>query len=362
MTGTLTGLRIVELESIGPAPHACMLLADMGADVVRVVRPDSPEWEYATGTYSVRNRTSVLANLKDERQRDAVVELIDRADVLVEGMRPGVAERLGLGPDERVLSNPRLVYARMTGWGQTGPLALAAGHDINYISLTGALHAIGPAARPIPPMNMVGDFGGGSMFLVTGILAALLERQRSGLGQVVDVSMTDGASSLLQPILELRAQGRWNDARANNMLDGGAPYYRTYECSDGRFMAVGAVEPQFWARVLDGLGLNVESLPEQNDAEHWPGLADILAEVFRTKTRDEWAAIFDNLDACVTPVLTFAEAADHPHIAARRTLVNVADGVTSAPAPRFSRSVIEWTTERTGSVTELEDALKRWTV
>ena len=363
MSKPLDGLRVVEMEGIGPGPHAAMMLADMGADVVRVARPNSTDAEFTArtaGAYTMRNRTTVTADLKDSGQRDAVISLLDRADVLLEGMRPGVMERLGLGPVERLASNPRLVYARMTGWGQHGPLATAAGHDINYISLTGALHAIGAADRPVPPMNMVGDFGGGSMFLVTGILAALLERTRTGLGQVIDAAMVDGAAALIQPILELRAQGRWNDVRENNLLDGAAPFYRTYECSDGKFMAVGSVEPQFWARAVAGLGLDVDHLPEQLDDTQWPRVAGILAAAFRRRTRDEWAKIFADIDACVTPVLTFAEAPDHPHIASRRTLVAVPGGVIAAPAPRFAGSDTDWASEPNGSTVELEHVTKEW--
>jgi alpha-methylacyl-CoA racemase len=364
MTGALDGVRVVEMEGIGPGPHAAMLLADLGADVVRVARPDNADAvniAKTAGTHTARGRRTVTADLKDAEQRDAVIALIDQADVLIEGMRPGVMERLGLGPEDRLAANPRLVYARMTGWGQTGPLAKAAGHDINYISLTGALHAIGPADRPVPPLNMVGDFGGGSMYLVTGILAALLERATSGQGQIIDVAMTDGASALLQPILELRAQDRWNDTRADNLLDGAAPFYRTYECSDGRFMAVGSVEPQFWARTVAALGLELADLPDQLDTSQWAQVSETVAAVFATKTRAEWTEVFSAIDSCVTPVLTFAEAPDHPHIAARRTLVAAGDTVAAAPAPRFSRSTSEWTTDPTGSVTDLAGALKEWT-
>lgn len=364
MNKPLDGVRVVEMQGIGPGPHAAMMLADLGADVVRVGRPDAVGDEFAVrtaGTFTQRNRRQVWADVKDTSQRDAVIELIDRADVLIESMRPGVMERLGLGPDERMASNPGLVYARMTGWGQTGPLAPVAGHDINFISLSGALHAIGPAHRPLPPLNLVGDFGGGSMFLVTGVLAALIERQHSGLGQVIDVAMIDGVSALLQPILELRAQGRWNDARENNLLDGAAPFYRTYECRDGKFMAVGAIEPQFWARVIAALELDPAELPEQFDAAHWPRLTEILATVFRSRTRDGWSKIFSAIDACVTPVLTFAEAPHHPHLASRHTMVATTDGVLAAPAPRFSRSDSEWVSTPSGSLTDLGQAIDEWT-
>jgi alpha-methylacyl-CoA racemase len=355
----LSGTRIVELASIGPGPHAGMLLADMGADIVRIVRPGAAEQELA-GTFTMRGRTSVQADLKDAAALAQVLELLDGADVLIEGLRPGVTERLGLGPDVVLARNPRLVYARMTGWGQSGPLARTAGHDINYISLTGALHAIGPAENPVPPLNLVGDFGGGSMYLVTGIIAALLERERSGAGQVLDVAMVDGAAALIQPILELRATGVWNDVRGNNVIDGAAPFYRTYECADGKFLAVGSIEPQFYAELLRLLELDPASLPNQNDRDSWPQLTTTIAAAVRTRTRDEWAAVFADSDACVTPVLTFAEAPAHPHIAARRTLVDTAAGVTAAPAPRFARTPAEWSTDPVGTVVDLDDVVKQW--
>jgi alpha-methylacyl-CoA racemase len=355
----LSGTRIVELASIGPGPHAGMLLADMGAEVVRIVRPGATEQELA-GTFTMRGRTSVQADLKDPAALAQVLELLDGADVLIEGLRPGVTERLGLGPEVVLARNPRLVYARMTGWGQTGPLASTAGHDINYISLTGALHAIGPAEHPVPPLNFVGDYGGGSMYLVTGILAALLERERSGAGQVLDVAMVDGAAALVQPILELRATGVWNDTRGNNVIDGAAPFYGTYECSDGKFLAVGAIEAQFYAELLRLLDLDAATLPDQNDRDGWPRLAETIGGRVRTRTRDEWAEVFADSDACVTPVLTFAEAPGHPHVAARRSLVDSAAGVTAAPAPRFSRTWTDWSAEPVGTVVGLDDAVKQW--
>jgi alpha-methylacyl-CoA racemase len=359
MTGPLAGVRVVELASIGPGPHAGMLLSDMGADVVRVIRPSAPGSEL-DGTFTLRGRTTVRADLKDDADRVRVLELLDSADVLIEGMRPGVTERLGLGPRPVLERNPRLVYARMTGWGQAGPLAATAGHDINYIALTGALHAVGPAAGPVPPLNFVGDYGGGSMFLVTGILAALLERERSGQGQVLDVAMVDGAAALVQPILELRAQGAWSDSRASNVIDGAAPFYRAYECSDGKHLAVGAIEPQFYAELLRILGLDASALPDQDDRAGWPQLTATIGAVLATRTRDEWAATFDGSDACVTPVLTFAEAPAHPQVAARQAMLAGPAGVTSAPALRFSRSSEPWSTDPSGSVADLSDAVKRW--
>ncbi|HVT70680.1 MAG TPA: CaiB/BaiF CoA-transferase family protein [Trebonia sp.] len=341
MAGPLTGLRVVELAGIGPGPHAAMILADLGADVVRVERP-RPSAHPVTGAdrdYLLRGRRSVSADLKSGAGRDLVRKLADRADVLIEGMRPGVAERLGVGPDVLRERNPRLVYARMTGWGQQGPLAARAGHDINYISLTGALHAIGTSgARPTAPLNLVGDFGGGSMMCVTGILAALWERERSGEGQVIDVAMVDGASILLQMTWSMLGSGNWRDEPASNALDTGAPYYDTYQCADGRYVAVGALEPQFYAALLDGLGLDPDTLPPQQDRSGWPELRAALTAAFASRTRDEWARAFAGRDACVTPVLSFGEVPAHPHVAARGTLIEI-DGVRqAAPAPRFSRT------------------------
>lgn len=336
-SGPLAGLRVVELAGIGPGPHAAMVLADLGAEVVRVDRPGGGAG--ATADPTLRGRRRVAVDLKDPAGRDAVLGLVERADVLVEGFRPGVTERLGLGPRDCHARNPKLVYARMTGWGQDGPLAQRAGHDINYISLTGLLHAIGrPGERPVPPLNLVGDFGGGSMFLLVGVLSALWEAQRSGQGQVVDAAMVDGASALGQMFWGFLAQGAWVDRPGVNMLDGGAPFYDTYTCADGRHVAVGAIEPQFYAALLAGLGLTGADLPGQLDRDRWPELRARLGEVFATRGRDEWAEVFAGTDACVTPVLAFGEVAAHPHLAARGTIVE-ADGVAqAAPAPRFSRT------------------------
>ncbi|GAA5061996.1 alpha-methylacyl-CoA racemase [Thermocatellispora tengchongensis] len=338
--GPLTGLRVVELAAIGPVPHAAMILADLGADVVRVERP-SGGLDLAAGRpdHLLRGRRSVHADLKTPAGRDIVRRLAARADVLLEGFRPGVAERLGVGPDECRRANHRLVYARMTGWGQTGPLARRAGHDINYLSLTGVLHAIGPPdGRPVPPLNLVGDYGGGSMMLLTGVLAALWERGRSGEGQVIDCAMVDGVSVLGQVLWALTGVGQWQTRRGANLLDGGAPFYDTYRCRDGRYVAVGALEPRFYSALLAGLGLDPADLPGQMDREGWPTLRARFAATFRTQPRDHWARVFAGTDACVTPVLTLEEVAAHPHIAARRTIIEV-DGVPQpAPAPRFSRT------------------------
>ncbi|MGH3930474.1 MAG: CaiB/BaiF CoA transferase family protein [Pseudonocardiaceae bacterium] len=340
MPGPLVGLRVIELAGIGPAPHAAMLLADLGADVVRVERPRGGlKVGAAVGDQMLRGRRSVAADLTDPDGREAVLALMERADVLIEGLRPGVTERLGVGPADCHARNPRLVYARMTGWGQEGPLARRAGHDINYIALSGVLHAVGGAGgKPVPPLNLVGDFGGGSMFLVLGVLAALWERERSGVGQVVDAAMVDGVSVLAQMCWSLRAEGLWSDQRADNLLDSGAPFYDTYTCADGRFVAVGALEPQFYAALLAGLGLADEELPAQLDRAGWPLLRERFTECFASRTRDEWVAVFDGSDACVAPVLSFGEVPEHPHIAARSTLIELEGVPQAAPAPRFSRT------------------------
>jgi alpha-methylacyl-CoA racemase len=337
MTGPLQGLRVVELAGIGPGPHAAMILGDLGADVVRVDRPTATNG--AIKDAMLRNRRSVTADLKSDEGRQFVLDLVAKADVLIEGFRPGVTERLGLGPDDCAKVNEKLVYARMTGWGQDGPRALQAGHDINYISLNGLLHAIGrKGERPVPPLNLAGDFGGGSMFLLLGILSALWERQTSGKGQVVDAAMIDGSSVLIQMMWAFRAQGLWSDERGANMLDTGAPYYDTYETADGKYFAIGAIEPQFYAELLAKLGLDASTLPAQNDMSRWEELRTAFTEVFKTKDRDEWTAVFVGSDACATPVLAFGEVLDEPHITERSTFYETQHGLQPMPAPRFSRS------------------------
>jgi alpha-methylacyl-CoA racemase len=356
--GPLSGVRVVELAGIGPAPYACMLLADLGADVLRVDRPLAA---FAVPTYDVagRGRRSVAVDLKNPAAAEVVLRLVESADVLVEGLRPGVAERLGVGPEACLERNPRLVYARMTGWGQDGPLAPRVGHDINYAAITGALGAIGePGRKPVPPLNLLADFGGGSMFLLTGILAALLERGTSGRGQVVDAAMVDGVTSLLAMTYGFRAGGGWTDERGSNLLDGGAPFYDTYACADGGYVAIGALEPQFWALVVQTLGL--QDLPEQYDREGWPELRRQLTEAFASRTRDEWAEVFEPLDACVSPVLSLSEAPSHPHLAARGSVVEV-DGVAQpAPAPRFSRTPGEVGAPASPAGADTREALQTW--
>ncbi|HEY1619510.1 MAG TPA: CaiB/BaiF CoA-transferase family protein [Streptosporangiaceae bacterium] len=338
--GPLAGIRVIEIASLAPAPFCCMMLADLGADVLRVDRAErcGPR-AVAPADPLVRSRRSVGINLKDPAGIDLLLRLADDADVLVEGFRPGVAERLGFGPQDCAARNPRLVFGRMTGWGQDGPLASAAGHDIDYIAISGALGLVGRAGqRPVPPVNLIGDFGGGGMLLALGILAALVERGTSGRGQVVDAAMVDGSALLTALLYGLRAGGMWQDARGTNLLDGGAPFYDTYECAGGGYVAVGALEPQFYAALLDGLGLAGEDLPGQHDRTGWPTLRERFAAVFAGRTRDEWAQTFAGTDACVAPVLGLDEAAGHPHAAARDAFVEVGGLTQPAPAPRFSRS------------------------
>ncbi|AWN51994.1 CaiB/BaiF CoA-transferase family protein [Methylobacterium sp. 17Sr1-1] len=333
--GPLAGLRIVEFAGIGPGPFAAMLLADMGAELVRLDRPGGSD-PYSKTIVS-RGRPTVTVDLKDDDDRAGTLALLDRADALIEGFRPGVMERLGLGPEIVLARNPRLVYGRMTGWGQEGPLARSAGHDITYMAVTGALAAIGPAEHPVPPLNLVGDYGGGSLYLVAGILAALLSVGRTGRGQVVDAAICDGAASLMAMFSELASQGRWSDRREANLLDGGAPWYRTYACRDGRHIAIGPLEPQFYAlfRRLTGLDSDPD-FDRRDDPVMWPTLRRKLETLFAERTRDEWCRLLEGTDACVAPVLSLSEAAGHPHLAARETFVTVGGTVQPAPAPRFS--------------------------
>ncbi|BBZ42824.1 alpha-methylacyl-CoA racemase [Mycobacterium parmense] len=351
---------MVELAGIGPGPHAAMILGDLGADVVRIDRPSKGPGGVAKDAM-LRNRRIVTADLKSDEGRGFVLKLVAKADVLIEGFRPGVTERLGLGPEQCAAVNDRLIYARMTGWGQTGPRSQQAGHDINYISLNGILHAIGRAdQRPVPPLNLVGDFGGGSMFLLLGILSALWERQTSGKGQVVDAAMVDGSSILIQMMWSMRGMGVWSDTRGVNMLDGGAPYYDTYECADGRYVAVGAIEPQFYAAMLTGLGLDGADLPPQNDVSRWPELRAVLTEKFAGRDRDHWAKVFADSDACVTPVLAFGEVHTEPHITERNTFYEVNGSLEPLPAPRFSRSVPDTPRPPAAPLDDAEAVLRDW--
>ncbi|MGH8616455.1 MAG: CaiB/BaiF CoA transferase family protein [Burkholderiales bacterium] len=362
--GPLQGLKILEFEALGPGPFCGMLLADMGADVLLVDRPSDPRAGFGRDRWfdvMLRGRRSVTLDLKSPQAAEAAIRLAEKADAVIEGFRPGVMERLGLGPDVLLARNPKLVYGRVTGWGQDGPLAQSAGHDINYIALTGILNAIGrPGGPPTPPLNLVGDFGGGGMLLGFGIVCALLEAQRSGRGQVVDAAMIDGASLLATMFSGMTAAGRWQDARGSNGLDGGSPYYDTYETRDGRFVAIGANEPKFYAALLERLGLAQEALPPQQDRAGWPVLRSRFAAVFKTKTRDEWCAAFEGVDACFAPVLDFSEARTHPQATSRGAYVKVGKVEQPAPAPRFSRtpgSVRDTPPERgTGG----EQALTNW--
>jgi len=337
VSGPLAGIRVVELAGIGPIQLAGMLLADLGADVARVERCGGQVYTPPRTEVLHRSRPSLAVDLRTPAGAETVLRLAERADVLIEAFRPGVAERLGVGPEACAQRNPALVYARMTGWGQSGPLAPRAGHDINYLAITGALASIGPAGgAPVPPLNLVADFGGGTLFLVVGILAALLERQRSGRGQVIDSAMVDGASYLMSMVYSQYAGGLWRNERSANLLDGGAPFYGTYKCGDGRYVAVGALEPKFFAELVAVLGL--QDVPAQHDREAWPRMREMFARAFLTRTRDEWAAAFEAVDGCVAPVLDVAEAPDGAHLAARGTFTEAFGVVQAVPAPRLSRT------------------------
>jgi alpha-methylacyl-CoA racemase len=361
MPGPLAGLRVVELASLAPAPFGCMILADLGADVLRVDRAGGAAGLSTPGGVLDRGRRTLALNLKDAEGIAVLKRLVARADVFVEGFRPGVTERLGVGPDDLAALNPRLIYARMTGWGQDGPFAQRAGHDINYIAIAGVLEQIGrPGTPPTPPLNLLGDFGGGGLLMVMGILAALHERTNSGQGQIVDAAMVDGASLLMSMMHGLHAQQLWNDERATNMFDGSAAYYDCYETADGKFMSVGAAEPQFFAELLERLGLAEEDLPFHLDRAGWPRLKARLAEVFATKTRAQWGEIFFDSDACVFPVLSPWEAHEHPANAARSSFVEVDGLVQPAPAPRFSRSAAAAPVPIDNGGRDLEATLASW--
>lgn len=336
MAGPLSGVRIVELPAVGPVPFLGMLLADLGADVVRVDRLRAEPLDMSS-TAVGRGRRSVALDLRRPGAAEVVLRLSEHSDALIEGFRPGVAERLGIGPDAVLARNPRYVYGRMTGWGQRGPLASTAGHDITYLAVSGLLSGIGPAdGAPTPPVNYVADFGGGAMFLAVGLLAALVHARETGQGQVVDAAMTEGAAYLGTMTRALFAAGGWRDTRGANLLDGGAPNYRCYACADGRYVAVGALEQKFWRILVDTLGLDADAVGSPENRNDWPALTALLADTFATRTRDDWAEIFATRDACVAPVLTLAEAPTHPHNVARTAFVDIAGATVAAPVPRFS--------------------------
>lgn len=336
-TGPLRGVRVVEFAGIGPGPFASMLLSDMGADVVSIARPGQGKRDVRD--FVNRGRRVIEMDLKNPDDVGQVLDLIAAADVLIEGFRPQVMERLGLGPDVVLKRNPKLVYGRMTGWGQEGPLAQAAGHDINYIAITGALDSFRAGnGETVSPLNLVGDYGGGAMYLVVGVLAGVIEARSSGKGQVVDAAMCDGVSSMLTMFHSMKATGRWTDQPRTNMLDGGAHFYRTYECKDGGFMAIGAIEPQFYAELRKLAGLDEECYDAQMDRGEWPKLQEKMAALFKTKTRDEWAKLLEGSDACAAAVRGLFDAPSHPHLAARQTFVTADGHVQPAPAPRFSRT------------------------
>lgn len=358
--GPLAGVKIIELTGIGPGPFAGQLLADMGAEVISVERKSD-----ASGTRmpdcARRGKRSIALNLKSAEGLEVLLSLVDKADVLFEGFRPGVAERLGFGPEACQARNRKLVYGRMTGWGQTGPLAQAAGHDINYISLTGALAGVGRAnEKPVPPLNLVGDFGGGAMFLVTGILAALYEAEKSGVGQVIDAAMTDGSAALMSFFHSLHALGMWGSERGMNLLDGGAHFYDTYETQDGKFVSIGSIEPQFYALLLEKAQLDPAVFGNQNDMAQWPELSDKLTDIFKSKTRDQWCELMEGSDVCFAPVLDFQEASAHPHNQARQTYIDVDGQSQPAPAPRFSRTPSEVQFGARAAGEDTDEVLQDW--
>lgn len=334
--GPLSGLKVLEFAGIGPGPFCGMLLSDLGADVVRIDRKGSGRSSPADVTS--RGRRSVGLDLKQPASVEACLKLMETADAVFEGFRPGVMERLGLGPEVALKRNPRLVYGRMTGWGQFGPYAKAAGHDMNYIAITGALHAIGTKDKPVPPLNLVGDFGGGALYLAFGLLAGVISARETGRGQVIDCAMSDGAASLMAMFYGFKGMGMWQDERRTNLLDGGAHFYDTYECSDGKWISIGSIEPQFYALLLEKTGITDPEFSNQMSRDHWPSLHDKLAAVIATKTQTEWCALMDASDVCFAPVLTLDEAPKHPHNAARQTFVEIAGVVQPAPAPRFSET------------------------
>jgi len=343
MAGPLQGVKIIEMAGLGPAPFACMLLADLGAEVICIDRPVSKQADPAENFTNVlrRGKKSIVIDMKRPQASQTVLRLIAGADVVIEGYRPGVMERLGLGPEVCMAQNPALVFGRMTGWGQSGPLSQAAGHDINYIALSGALHAVGTAEQPVVPLNLVGDFGGGAMLLVAGVLSAVIHARSTGSGQVVDAAMTDGSALLMSMMYGFMASGHWKDQRASNMLDGGAHFYGTYQCSDGKWIAIGSIEPQFYALLIEKSGLKNVDMTQQRNPAAWPEMKSRLAEVFATRTREQWCHLMEGTDVCFAPVLGMKEAADHPHNQARQTFCEVGGVMQPSPAPRFSNTVSE---------------------
>lgn len=359
-TGPLRGVKVVELAGIGPGPHACMILADLGADVIRIDRPRGPSIGGSSNDILNRGRPSVALDLKNPRAIETVLTLVEGADVLIEGMRPGVTERLGLGPEDCAARNPRLVYGRMTGWGQEGPWSQLAGHDMNYIAITGALYGLGQdKARPHFPGNLVGDFGGGSAYLVIGLLAALLEAKVSGKGQVVDAAIVDGTAHLNAMGAAFIASGLQGEGRLSGLLDGGTPYYDIYETADGKHMSVGALEPQFYAEMVERLGI-ADAAPDRNDPANFPALKALLTETFKSKTQVEWAEVFFDSDACVAPILPIREAFEHPHIKAREIFVEREGIVQPSPAPRFSRTEATLSSPPDFAGAHTRDALNAW--
>ena len=340
MSGPLAGLKVVEMAGLGPAPFAGMILADLGAEVVVVDRLSTakPSSDQVRTQIARRGKKSISLDLKKTEAVEAVLKLIDQADILLEGFRPGVMERIGLGPDVCLARRPSLVYGRMTGWGQNGPMAQAAGHDINYIALTGALHAIGTHERPVPPLNVVGDFGGGGMLLVVGVLSGVFHARLSGKGQVVDAAMTDGSALLMGMMYGFKANGQWTNIRESNMLDGGAHFYGTYECADGKWVAIGSIEPQFYALLAEKTGIVLDPPAVQMDPKTWPAMKEKLAAIFKTRSRQAWCDMMEGTDVCFAPVLDLDEAPLHPHNVARDTFIERAGVVQPAPAPRFSHS------------------------
>jgi alpha-methylacyl-CoA racemase len=360
--GPLEGTKIIEMGGIGPGPFCAQMLADMGADIIRVERWGNPQ-RMLEPKHDVwhRGRRSISVNLKKPEGVEAFLKLIEQADALIEGFRPGVMEKLGLGPDDCLKRNPKLIYGRMTGWGQEGPLAMAAGHDINYIALAGALHAIGrPGENPVPPLNLLGDLGGGGLLLAFGIVCALLEAQKSGKGQVVDAAMVDGAAILMGFFFGAWGAGIWTNNRGTNLLDGGAHFYDTYETADGKWISVGSIEPQFYALLLKHTGIDDPDFQIQMDPSQWPQLKEKIAAIFKTKTREEWCDIMDGTDVCFAPVLTFEEAIDHPHNIERKTFVDVEGAMQPAPAPRFSRTQPEIRGPASAPGSDTESALEAW--